>query len=105
MFSRSDRREGTILALLALSWAFVLAPILHTVVHATGKAHSHAPATTDRSRSHGDGSFEHSSVVGLEAPSSPASGLSLLASWVPERREPHAPELEAVRRVEQSQAP
>jgi hypothetical protein len=103
MFSRRDRVELAVLGLVALGWALVAAPVLHTVEHAHGHRHHHgAPGDT---APHGDGSFEHQHVLFVEAPMAPV----LVAQWQPlarvEPSRPEAPSLQASFRPERPQGP
>lgn len=83
------------LGLVALAWCLLVAPALHGLTHAHGHAHAHAAAAN----------FEHQSLS-FTAPAEPPT-LVALVTRVELRREtpPRVPSVEALRRVEQSQAP
>lgn len=99
---RSDRREWAVLGLMALAWCLVFAPVLHRLTHSHGHRHAHSGAPTDQ---HGAGTFEHQSVTFTNVATSPVVTLQLFAVFTPRALAPVPPELSALRRVEQSQAP
>ncbi|MEW5737996.1 MAG: hypothetical protein AB1938_03665 [Myxococcota bacterium] len=104
MFSRRDRVELSVLGLLVLGWALVVAPVLHAVEHSHGHAHQHG-APAQGPASHGDGSLEHGKAVFHSSPAWPV----VVAVWqplaAPEALRPEAPALVASFRPEQPQGP
>lgn len=87
---------------MALAWCLVFAPALHRLTHSHGSKHAHSGAPTDQ---HGVGTFEHQSVTFTANATAPVVTLQLFAVFTPRELAPVPPELSALRRVEQSQAP
>ena len=66
VFHRRDHREWALLGLLALSWALLVAPVLHREAHAHGDhGHRHGPTAPLK---HGEGSLEHQLLAWVDAP-------------------------------------
>lgn len=105
MFSRRDRVELSVLGLLVLGWALVVAPLVHTVEHAHGHAHHHGAPAKGEPATHGVGSAEHLQAV----VSGPAAMPVVVAVWQPlprvEFASPEAPTLRPAFRRAQPQGP
>ena len=102
MTSRSDRRDLAVVGLWVLSWALVLAPLLHSVTHEHGQAHSHGALPSE---SHGAGSTAHLQAVFVE----PAVTLDVVFAAqrvaVASATSPQAPHVERWNSVEEPQGP
>ncbi|MGV3624072.1 MAG: hypothetical protein ACO1OB_24860 [Archangium sp.] len=101
--NRADRRELAVLGLMALAWCLVFAPFIHRFTHAHGHEHAHSGPL--HQGPHGAGTFEHQSVSFTASVEAPVITLQLYALLTPDAVQPSVPELRALRRVEQSQAP
>jgi len=102
VFGRRDRIELSLLALLVLGWAFVLAPSVHQLEHE--HQHSHGGATP-ASSSHGAGSLEHHQLALNSPVPTPEMLLVLIACAETEPLVPTAPDLIAHRPESSPQAP
>lgn len=97
---REDRRDFGYLALMALVFGLVLAPILHRANHEHGHQH---PGSTPTS--HAGGSLEHQ-LLSVQRPAEPVSPSFFAIALVdPPRSRPSDPAIATAWPTEQPQGP
>lgn len=96
VFRRSDRIELSLLGVLLLTWAFVVAPLMHQLQHQ--HAHSHQ-------QHQGAGTLEHYQVALSSAPAVPGVKLVLIALAAREPMPPRRAELVSRRASASPQGP